>query len=151
MKDHNTNIHASPGFEPRPYGTAVSVTNHYTGLVAFLSLNVILACENADIHLVHPIKGGRGTAMIFQKGCSKKTIWGMTVLRETAIQFSQKRIMLLTRYVTMDENMDPLLHASIKKIAEWTAAGESYPKRPKTRMSSGKVMASVFWDAHGIL
>ncbi|GFT29268.1 hypothetical protein TNCV_3588471 [Trichonephila clavipes] len=32
--------------------------------------------------------------------------------------------------------------------AEWTAAVESYPKRPKT--STGKVMASVFWHKHGI-
>ncbi|GFX38031.1 hypothetical protein TNCV_3836301 [Trichonephila clavipes] len=31
---HLQNIHAfSPGFEPRPYGTLVSVTNHYTGWV----------------------------------------------------------------------------------------------------------------------
>ena len=28
---------------------------------------------------------------------------------------------------------------------------ESRPKRPKTQQSVGKVMASVFWDAHGIL
>ncbi|KAL6419587.1 hypothetical protein ACFW04_011312 [Cataglyphis niger] len=41
--------------------------------------------------------------------------------------------------------MDPPLHA------EWTAAGESRPKRPKTQKSAGKIMASVFWDAHGIL
>ena len=35
--------------------------------------------------------------------------------------------------------------------AEWTAADESHPKRPKTRQWAGKVMAPVFWDAHGIL
>ena len=29
--------------------------------------------------------------------------------------------------------------------------GESAPKRPKTQQSAGKVMASVFWDAHGII
>ncbi|GFV73542.1 transposable element Tcb2 transposase [Trichonephila clavipes] len=29
-----TNIHAFSGFEPRHYGTAVSVTNHYTGRAA---------------------------------------------------------------------------------------------------------------------
>lgn len=34
---------------------------------------------------------------------------------------------------------------------EWTAASESRPKRPKTQKSAGKVLASVFWDAHGIL
>ena len=35
--------------------------------------------------------------------------------------------------------------------AEWTAAGESRPKRPKTQTSAGKVLTSVFWDAPGIL
>ena len=35
--------------------------------------------------------------------------------------------------------------------AEWTAAGESRPKRPKPQQWAGKVMASVFWDAHGIV
>ena len=35
--------------------------------------------------------------------------------------------------------------------AEWTAAGESRPKEPKTRQWSAKLIASVFWDAHGIL
>lgn len=32
---------------------------------------------------------------------------------------------------------------------EWTAA-ESRPKRPKTQKSLVKIMASVFWNAHGI-
>ena len=35
--------------------------------------------------------------------------------------------------------------------AEWTAAGESRLKRPKTQTFAGKVLASVFWDAQGIL
>ena len=35
--------------------------------------------------------------------------------------------------------------------AEWTAAGESRPKRPKTQQFAGNVMAPEFWDAHGIL
>ena len=38
-----------------------------------------------------------------------------------------------------------------KSSDEWTAAGESRPKRPKTQQWDGKVMASVFCDAHGIL
>ena len=35
--------------------------------------------------------------------------------------------------------------------AEWTAAGESHPKWPKTQTSTGKVLAFIFWDAQGIL
>ena len=38
-----------------------------------------------------------------------------------------------------------------RSSAERTAAGESSPKRPKTQQLAGKVMASVFWDAHDIL
>ena len=46
--------------------------------------------------------------------------------------------------------MDPPLHFGVKS-AEWTAAGESHPKRPKMQTSAGKVLAFVFWDAQGIL
>ena len=35
-----------------------------------------------------------------------------------------------------------------KSSAEWTAAGKSRPKRPKTQQWAGKVMASVIWDVH---
>ena len=40
---------------------------------------------------------------------------------------------------------------SNKESAEWTAAGESYPKWPKMQTSAGKVLASVFWNVQGIL
>ena len=45
-------------------------------------------------------------------------------------------------YFTLESN---------RQSAEWTAAGESRPKRPKTQTSVDKVLASVFWDAQGIL
>ena len=49
--------------------------------------------------------------------------------------------------------MDPLLHTPETKrsSAEWTAVGESRPKRSKTQQWAVKVMASVFDNAHGIL
>ena len=40
---------------------------------------------------------------------------------------------------------------SNQQSAEWTAAGESRPKGPKTQASAGKVWASIFWDVQGIL
>ena len=40
---------------------------------------------------------------------------------------------------------------SKQSSSEWTAIGEPRPKRPKAQQSAGKVMASVFWDAHGII
>ena len=45
-------------------------------------------------------------------------------------------------------NMDP---DKKRSLAEWTEADESRPKRPKTQKLAGKVMASLFWDAHGVL
>ena len=58
----------------------------------------------------------------------------------------------LRRYVTMDETwIHHFTPVSKRQSAEWRAAGESRPKRSKTQQSAGKVMASVFWDAHGII
>lgn len=56
------------------------------------------------------------------------------------------------RFITMDEtwvyHYDPELR---QQTAEWTEAGCSAPKQPKWSKSSKKIMASVFWDAKGIL
>ena len=58
----------------------------------------------------------------------------------------------LHRYVTMDETWFHHYTPKTKRSsAEWTAAGESRPKWPKTQQRPGKVMTSVFWDARGIL
>ena len=52
----------------------------------------------------------------------------------------------------MDETLiHHITPESIRQSAEWTAAGESRPKRPKMQTSAGKVLASAFWDAQGIL
>lgn len=40
---------------------------------------------------------------------------------------------------------------SKRSPSEWTATGEPRPKRPKAQQSAGKVMASVFWDVHGVI
>ena len=40
---------------------------------------------------------------------------------------------------------------SKRSSSEWTAAGKPRPKRPKAQQSAGKVMASVFWDTHGVI
>lgn len=66
--------------------------------------------------------------------------------------FKRNKKDFLRRYVTMDETwIHHFTPESKRSAAEWAAVGESRPKRPKTQMSAGKVMASVFWDAHGIL
>lgn len=105
-------------------------------------------------HIVHEYLGMR-------KLCAK---W---VPRELTIDQKQQRVeasehclaMLnhnksefLRRYVTMDETwIHHYTPESNRQSAEWTASDEPNPKRGKTQQSAGKVMASVFWDAHGII
>ena len=57
----------------------------------------------------------------------------------------------LHKYVTMDETRITTSLQSQWQSAEWTAAGESHPKRPKMQTSASKVLASVFWETQGIL
>ena len=58
----------------------------------------------------------------------------------------------LRRFVTMD---DTWIHHYIPESREgskqWVKCDESAPKRPQTQQFAGKVMASVFWDAHGVI
>ena len=66
--------------------------------------------------------------------------------------FTKNKKEFLRRYVTMDETwIHHYTPESNRQSAEWKTAGESRPKRPKTQQSAGKVMASIFWDAHGII
>lgn len=58
----------------------------------------------------------------------------------------------LRRFVTMDETwIHYYTPESKRSSAEWLQENETRPKRPKTQRSAGKVMASVFWDAQGII
>ena len=58
----------------------------------------------------------------------------------------------LRRYVTMDETwFHHFTSKSNRQSSEWTAQDEPAPKRGKTQQLAVKVMASVFWDAHGII
>lgn len=70
---------------------------------------------------------------------------GLALLRRNRADFFR-------RFVTMDETW---VHyhtpESNRQSAEWLKSHESRPKRPKVQRSAGKVMASVFWDAHGII
>ena len=66
--------------------------------------------------------------------------------------FLRNKKNFLRQYVTINETgIHHYTPETKKSPAEWTAAGENCPKRPKTQQWAGKVMASVFWDAHDIL
>lgn len=47
--------------------------------------------------------------------------------------------------------MTPSLHSRIQLTVEWTECEEPRSKRVKTQQSADKVMASVLWDARGII
>jgi len=58
----------------------------------------------------------------------------------------------LRRFITCGRNMDPLLHIRDEgTVKQWTSPGEPTPKNAKTVKSVGKMMATVFWDARGII
>jgi hypothetical protein len=66
--------------------------------------------------------------------------------------FNRYKDEFFRRYIAMDVTW--LLHNSTesnRQSAEWTERDEPNSKRVKTKRSAGIVMASVFWDARGII
>lgn len=58
----------------------------------------------------------------------------------------------LKRFVTVDETwVHHYTPESKQQSKQWMAAGERAPKKAKTVLSAGKVMATVFWDSEGII
>ena len=56
------------------------------------------------------------------------------------------------RFVTVDETwIHHYTPESKQQSKQWTAPGECAPKKAKTVLSAGKVMATVFWDSQGII
>ena len=76
----------------------------------------------------------------------------VTTSKRNLDMFRNKSSEFLCRYVTMDETwIHHYTPESREEAKEWVLPGGSAPKRSKTQQSAGKVMASVFWDAHGII
>ncbi|MCP6559131.1 hypothetical protein NL501_28330, partial [Klebsiella pneumoniae] len=56
------------------------------------------------------------------------------------------------RFITVDETwIHYYTHETKEQSKQWVIKGESAPKKAKTILSAGKVMATVFWDSQGIL
>ena len=56
------------------------------------------------------------------------------------------------RFVTVDETWIHHYTPETKEQSkQWIGTGEAAPKKAKTVKSAGKVMATVFWDARGII
>lgn len=75
-----------------------------------------------------------------------------TVSSECLDLFNRNSVDFLRRFVTMDETWIHHYTPETKQQSkQWTAKGEPAPKKAKTVPSAGKVLASVFWDAKGVL
>ncbi|GBL91467.1 Histone-lysine N-methyltransferase SETMAR [Araneus ventricosus] len=58
----------------------------------------------------------------------------------------------LRRYITVDETWIHYFTSETKEQSkQWVFKGDAAPKKAKTVKSAGKVMATGFWDARGII
>ena len=75
-----------------------------------------------------------------------------TLSRRNLNLFEEDPANFLKRFVTMDETWVHHFTSETKQQSkQWKHLGSPPPKKAKTVPSAGKVMASVFWDADGIL
>jgi histone-lysine N-methyltransferase SETMAR len=66
--------------------------------------------------------------------------------------FNRNKTDFVLRFITMDETwIHHYTPESKQQSKQWTEAGCSVQKKTRLISSAGKVMASVFWDAEGIL
>jgi len=76
----------------------------------------------------------------------------MKISEQCLERFNKNKTDFVCRFITMDETW--IYHytpESKPQSKQWTEAGCSVPKKTRSVPSAGKVMASVFWDAEGIL
>ena len=77
----------------------------------------------------------------------------MKISEECLERFNKNKTDFVHRFITVDETW---IHhyeytPESKQSQQWTEAGCSAPKKTALVPSAGEVMASVFWDAEGIL
>ena len=58
----------------------------------------------------------------------------------------------LSRFMTVNETWIHWCTPETKEqLKQWTSPSEHAPKKAKTVLPTGKVMATVFWDSQGII
>jgi histone-lysine N-methyltransferase SETMAR len=76
----------------------------------------------------------------------------VTTSQEGLALFNRNMEDFLHRFVTVDETW---IHHNTpetkQQSKQWVSKGESAPKKAKVGLSANKVMATVFWDARGII
>ncbi|XP_022822885.1 histone-lysine N-methyltransferase SETMAR-like [Spodoptera litura] len=76
----------------------------------------------------------------------------VTISQKCLALFNRNINEFLRRFVTVDETW---IHHNTpetkQQSKQWVSRGESAPKKAKVGLSANKVMATVFWDARGII
>jgi hypothetical protein len=76
----------------------------------------------------------------------------MKIFEQRLERFNKNKIDFLRRFITMHETwIHHYTPESKQQSRQWTEAGCSAAKKTRSVPLAGKVMASVFWDAEGIL
>jgi histone-lysine N-methyltransferase SETMAR len=76
----------------------------------------------------------------------------MKISEQCLKRFNKNKTDFVRRFITMDETwIHHYTPASKRQSKQWTEAGCSAPKKTRLVPSAGKAIASVFWDAEGIL
>ena len=76
----------------------------------------------------------------------------MKISEQCLVHFNKNKTDFVCQFITMDETWIHHYTAESKQQSkQWTEAGCSASKKTRSVPSAGKVMASVFWDAEGIL
>ena len=76
----------------------------------------------------------------------------MNISNALLVQLRHNKSEFWRRLITVDETWIQHYTPETKiQSKKWTAEGEPAPKKAKTVFSAGKVMATVFWDSHGVI
>ena len=76
----------------------------------------------------------------------------MNISNALLAQFRRNKSEFWRRLITVDETWIHHYAPETKiQSKQWIAKGEPAPKKAKTAFSAGKVMATVFWDSHGVI
>ena len=76
----------------------------------------------------------------------------MKISEQCLERFNKNKTDFVRRFITVDETwIHRYIPESKQQSKQWTEAGCSAPKKTRSVPSAGEVMASVFWDAEGIL
>ena len=100
------------------------------------------------------------THLCMRKLCARSVPWLLKIdqkrIRVTTSEqkayFNRNPKKFLRRLVTIDETwIHHYTPESSEGSKQCVKPGKSAPKRPKMQQSAGKVMSSVFWDAHWVI